>query len=139
TDPADPARIFSWLICESYDSKGDVIVYSYKGENSDNVDLSRLHERNRTDQTRRANRYLKRIRYGNHTPYFPILLATEPWPTPPAATAPDGSADWFFELVFDYGEHDENTPLPREETSRRWDCRNDPFSTYRSSFEVRTY
>ena len=35
TDPADPTRIFSWLICESYDDKGNVIVYQYKSENSD--------------------------------------------------------------------------------------------------------
>ncbi len=31
-DPADPGRIFSWLICESYDDKGNVIVYDYKPE-----------------------------------------------------------------------------------------------------------
>lgn len=29
-DPADPSRIFSWLICEGYDDKGNVIVYEYK-------------------------------------------------------------------------------------------------------------
>src|SRR5262245_14000810 len=28
-DPADPTRIFSWLICESYDDKGNAIVYEY--------------------------------------------------------------------------------------------------------------
>src|SRR5437588_4724550 len=26
-DPTDPAHIFTWLICESYDDKGNVIVY----------------------------------------------------------------------------------------------------------------
>jgi len=35
-DPADDTRIFSWLICESYDDKGNVILYGYKHENSDN-------------------------------------------------------------------------------------------------------
>ena len=29
-DPADPSRVFSWLICESYDDKGNVISYQYK-------------------------------------------------------------------------------------------------------------
>jgi Salmonella virulence plasmid 65kDa B protein len=29
SDPANQARIFSWLICESYDDKGNVIVYRY--------------------------------------------------------------------------------------------------------------
>src|SRR5262249_37747011 len=46
-DPGDPSRIFSWLICQSYDDKGNVIVYHYKAENSDNIDLSQANERNR--------------------------------------------------------------------------------------------
>ena len=29
-DPNDKSRIFSWLICQSYDDKGNVIVYRYK-------------------------------------------------------------------------------------------------------------
>jgi hypothetical protein len=136
-DPADAMRVFTWLICESYDDKGNVIVYGYRNENSDNVDLSQVHERNRA-LTHLSNRYLKRIRYGNHTPYFPTLSATAPWPTPPGATALDGSRDWFFELVFDYGEHDDNAPVPQE-NGKRWDCRKDPFSTYRATFEIRTY
>ena len=63
-------RIFSWLICESYDDKGNVITYQYKRENSDNVDLTQANERNRSDD-RSANRYLKHVFYGNRTPYFP--------------------------------------------------------------------
>ena len=31
-DPADAAHVFSWLICESHDDKGNVIVYEYKAE-----------------------------------------------------------------------------------------------------------
>ena len=57
-DPSDDSRIFSWLICESYDDKGNAIVYEYVAENSENVDLSQINERNRL---RTANRYLKRI------------------------------------------------------------------------------
>ena len=49
-DPADPAHIFSWLICESHDDKGNVIVYEYKAENSDGIDLAQAHERNRTER-----------------------------------------------------------------------------------------
>jgi len=136
-DPADPSRIFSWLICESYDDKGNLIVYGYKEENSDVVNLSQAHERNRSPVTRKANRYLKSIRYGNHVPYFPKLLANQPWPVPPGADASDGSSNWFFEVVFDYGEHDPDRPTPNE--SRKWLCRHDPFSSYRSGFEMRTY
>jgi RHS repeat-associated protein len=135
---ADGTRIFSWLICESYDDKGNVIVYRYKPEDSQDIDQSQAHERNRTPDIRKTNRYLKRIRYGNHEPYFPELLKTEPSPTPAGTTALDGSADWFFEVVFDYGEHDLDVPMP-EEVGKHWPRRNDPFSSYRAGFEVRTY
>ncbi len=134
-DPSDATRIFSWLICESYDDKGNVIVYGYEKENSDNIDLSQAHERNRgakTDQLRSANRYLKRIRYGYHEPYLPKLSEDAAWPIPPE------DDHWFFEVVFDYGEHDSNHPLPKE-PGKKWSVRNDPFSTYRAGFEVRTY
>ena len=48
-----------------------------------------------------------------------------------------------FELVFDYGEHDRRLS-PMDDTSRRRGivapgARQDPFSTYRAGFEVRTY
>ena len=61
-DPADPSRIFSWLICESYDDKGNVIAYNYKPEDGERVELAQAHERNRGDRLddrRKANRYIK--------------------------------------------------------------------------------
>lgn len=127
-DPADPTHIFSWLISESHDDKGNLIAYGYKAENSQQVPAS-LSEANRSDEFRRANRYLKRICYGNRTPYVPDLVATTP-ALPPA--------DWLFEVVFDYGEHHAETPHPREE-AYLWSVRKDPFSVYRAAFEVRTY
>jgi RHS repeat-associated protein len=131
-DPADPTNIFTWLICESYDDKGNVIAYQYKPENSENVDTTQAHERNRSSDTRKANRYLKHIRYGNHTPYLPQLLIDQPWPTVPA------DDKWFFEVVFDFGEHHADVPIPGVEVAK-WKCRLDPFSSYRSCFDVRTY
>ena len=143
-DPADESRIFGWLICESHDDKGNVIVYGYKREDSANVLQdssgnvpSKAHERNRTDLVRSAQRYLKRIRYGNRSPYFPLLKADAPWPEPPDARAPDGSSAWMFEVVFDYGEHDADAPSPGD--SGTWPVRPDPFSSYRATFEIRTY
>ncbi|HEY1231876.1 MAG TPA: SpvB/TcaC N-terminal domain-containing protein, partial [Candidatus Binatia bacterium] len=129
-DPAEPAHIFRWHICESYDDKGNVVVYEYKEENSDGIDLSQAHERNRTEATRSVNRYLKRIRYGNRTPHFPTLSANEP-PTPQPG-------EWLFEAVLDYGEHDLNQPTP-DDSKQSWPVRRDPFSSYRAGFEVRTY
>ncbi len=128
-DPADPSRIFSWLISQSHDDKGNLIAYRHAAENSDGIDAAAVQERNRTAQGRSANRYLKRIQYGNRTPYFPDLGASAPVPEP---------TDWCFELVFDYGDHDAAAPLP-DEPLKRWPCRSDPFSSYRATFEVRTY
>ncbi|MHB8655042.1 MAG: SpvB/TcaC N-terminal domain-containing protein [Terriglobia bacterium] len=127
-DPADATRIFTWLICETYDDKGNVTLYQYKAENSQGVDLTQACERNRSDQSRSAQRYIKNIFYGNRAPYFPDLTVATPVARP---------TDWCFQLVFDYGEHDANTPTPIE--VQPWPCRPDPFSTYRPMFENRTY
>ncbi|WP_204043226.1 SpvB/TcaC N-terminal domain-containing protein [Acrocarpospora phusangensis] len=139
-DPADRSRVFSWLICQSHDDKGNAIVYGYKSEDSARIfedAPAKAHERNRTDTSRSAQRYLKHIRYGNRSPYFPVLHAEAPWPEPPEAGAPDGSDAWHFEVVFDYGEHDAEAPAPHD--AGPWQARQDPFSTYRAGFEVRSY
>jgi RHS repeat-associated protein len=127
-DPADPRRIFTWLVSTSYDDKGNVISYGYKPEDDERVDNGQASERNRE---RRANRYLKRILYGNRVPYLPVLDPATDWPALP------GADQWHFELVFDYGEHDRAKPLPQDAAA--WAARPDPFSSYRSGFEVRTY
>src|SRR5262249_11672496 len=106
-DPADPdrTRIFSWRICESYDDKGNVIVYQYKPEDSASIDLTQVHERNRTDKlnetdkaNRTANRYLKHVYYGNREPYLPKLEPDKPWPDPPVPGESGGKPNWFFEV-----------------------------------------
>jgi len=129
-DPADPSRIFSWLICESHDDKGNAIVYRYAAEDDSGIDLAAAPERNRTTPGRATNRYLKRIQYGNRVPYFPSVAAAVAVPLP---------TDWCFELVFDYGEHNVAAPLPTPTAGKTWPPRPDPFSTYRPGFEVRTY
>jgi RHS repeat-associated protein len=143
-DPGDPARVFSWLICESYDDTGNAIVYDYATEDSAGVQAELASERNRTALSRSAGRYPKRIKYGNRTPW-PAATSTSS-EDPPAGTADSehdtelgsqGSGDWMFEVVFDYGDHDEHAPQP--EPTRAWLCRSDPFSTYRPGFEIRTY
>ena len=134
-DPADPTRIFSWLIADSQDDKGNAISYEYEAEDSSNVDLSQSTERNRSDTSRSANRYVKRIKYGN---------------TPSLLTQPDiTQVSWLFEVVFDYGEgHYQAQPPDSEgrifvtasvDGTQPWPVRQDPFSRYRSCFEVRTY
>ncbi|MBF2050573.1 MAG: toxin [Elainella sp. C42_A2020_010] len=137
-DPAQPARVFEWLLCESYDDKGNVILYQYKQENPDNVSLTQVQEKNRLAYGQSyTNRYLKQIFYGNQHPYE--------------------RDNWLFQVVFDYGEH--GTPDPRlddstlEELSleerlatdnptpdedQPWPHRPDAFSSFRSGFEMRT-
>jgi hypothetical protein len=62
TDPADSSRIFSWLIAERYDDKGNSILYDYAAENARNTDRSMVSERHRVPT---ANRYLRSVKYGN--------------------------------------------------------------------------
>ncbi|MER6197682.1 SpvB/TcaC N-terminal domain-containing protein [Streptomyces sp. NPDC001586] len=128
TDPADPSRVFGWLICESHDDRGNLIAYGYKPEDDEGVDTTAGHERNRQ---RAANRHLKRIRYGNRAPWpSPLDAATGRRPLP-------ADDQWHFELVLDYGEHDPAAPTPH--AAGAWSARPDPFSSYRSGFEVRTH
>ncbi|MCP3670691.1 MAG: toxin, partial [Gammaproteobacteria bacterium] len=132
-DPDDPIRIFSWLICETRDDKGNAIIYDYKPDNGIGVDFSQVHERNRgkaNDPRRSANRYLKRIRYGNVAPLF--VDRRRPF----EADDLIDNTEWMFEVVFDYGEHDAEFPMPNG--NGQWDFRQDAFSTYRPGFEVRT-
>jgi hypothetical protein len=39
-DPEDSSRIFSWLICETRDDRGNAVVYEYKPEDGAGVTLS---------------------------------------------------------------------------------------------------
>ncbi|HET9767521.1 MAG TPA: SpvB/TcaC N-terminal domain-containing protein [Thermoanaerobaculia bacterium] len=136
-DPADPRRVFSWLLCESYDDKGNAIVYRYVAENDHHVDLDLAAERNRR---RSANRYLKSIRYGNRVSRLAV---------------PDlAGAEWHFEVIFDYDEG-HYAELPAEPGSaaasqharvraaaapgHAWQTRPDSFSSCRAGFEVRTH
>ncbi|WP_240475340.1 SpvB/TcaC N-terminal domain-containing protein [Vulgatibacter incomptus] len=136
-DPTHPTRVFSWLICASYDDKGNAIVYEYAAENDAGVDRALANERNRVGT---ANRYLKRVRYGNRVSRL---------------VQPDLSrVPWLFEVVFDYDEgHYEELPLAQTQpadaqhqlvnaswkTDGVWSVRPDPFSSYRAGFEVRSH
>jgi RHS repeat-associated protein len=136
-DPFDPSRIFSWLIATSQDDKGNAIQYEYVPEDSSSIDLSDSAERNRTPTSRSANRYIKRIKYAN----TPSLLTLAP---------PDFTKlSWLFEVVFDYGEGHYQAQPPNADGqvfvaasvagTQPWPIREDPFSRFRSCFEVRTY
>lgn len=146
-DPEAPeagrdARIFSWLLEETRDDRGNAARYSYIGEDGAGVKPQNAGESHRFDGVpgidsallTTAQRYLKRIHYGNRVP----LAKGDP--------APDNPEAWLFEVVFDYGEH--VAPLeedhhadtaPDPVVAQVWPVRPDAFSSYRSGFEVRTY
>jgi hypothetical protein len=130
-DPTDPQRVFTWLICETLDDKGNAILYTYKPEDGAGVDVGQAHERNRGDSRRATNRYIKHIRYGNRAT---LLDAGQR----PRFLDEDRIRDagWMFEVVFDYGEHGAEAPTPDD--GGEWTHRDDAFSSYRSGFEVRT-
>ena len=120
-EPENSSHVFEWLLSETFDVKGNRIVYEYKSENSDNVPDA-LSEINRS-QT--ANKYIERIKYGNVQPF---------------QRGQDTAEKWLFEVVFDYGEYslDPNNPNPYTPV-RDWSNRPDSFSTYQAGFEIRTH
>lgn len=155
-DPSDESgnRIFSWLICQSFDDKGNAIVYEYAQEDERGMEgeLLNINERNRI---RTANRYIKRIFYGNRRPL--LIDPTKPSFRKSHLELSDNdlkSAGWLFQVVFDYDEdHYKEVPLdPQKHPDDQhqlveasasaagiWSGRPDPFSSFRSSFEIRTY
>ncbi|MCP4416780.1 MAG: hypothetical protein GY805_09165 [Chloroflexi bacterium] len=124
-NPIDNGQVFAWLLEESFDAKGNRIVYVYKGEDGKNkkgetIAETAVYEQNRT-QT--AQKYIERVKYGPYT----------------ASTKAD-SDDWRFEIVFDYGEY---TIAPTNanpyKATDRWSVREDSFSDYKAGFEIRTH
>ena len=115
-DPGDRSHVSQWLIEESRDAFGNKVLYSYKQENDENVP-DRIYESGRCC---RANRYIQSIRYGNS--FYEDENGAQ-------------QEAYAFEMVFDYGEYDLDDPdLP----IKPWEVRRDPFSSYRTGFEIRT-
>ncbi|KAL5349644.1 hypothetical protein ACLOAV_004674 [Pseudogymnoascus australis] len=122
-DPKNPSHVFQWLASQTYDDKGNVMVFEYKAENSECVNTEASHEFYRTARNRTVMRYLKRVKYGNRISRLVQRISP--------------NSEWMFELVFDYGDHQSKWPEPQEK--RPWSTRSDPFSHSRAGFEVRTY
>ncbi|MGG5890090.1 SpvB/TcaC N-terminal domain-containing protein [Falsiroseomonas sp. HC035] len=122
SDPADPARVFSWLAEEVTDVRGDAMLFGYLVDDRGGADIGATNEANRTSADVAANRLLKRVRYGRRKP---------------TAVEPDHEAAAFhFELVLDYGDHDRDVPTPAADRAPAF--RRDPFSNRRPGFELRT-
>jgi len=144
-DPVDSRRIYSWLIAETRDDLGNAVVYEYESEDSVGVDPARACESQRTNSSRSANRYLRRVQYGNTVSHL---------------VQPDlADTSWLFELLFDYLDQPTEGGASQSQYSttaapdgdqrvyvelaldnaRAWDVRLDPSSTFRPGFDLRTY
>ncbi|MEO5599500.1 MAG: SpvB/TcaC N-terminal domain-containing protein, partial [Cyclobacteriaceae bacterium] len=134
SDPQDDTRIYQWLPEISFDDKGNFMHFIYKHEDKMNIYAS-LHEQHRIDGTAPfTNRYLKRIKYGNKSPFFPGYVA-DPSNANALYESPTLPTEFMFEIVFDYGEHIDDSAA---ETTF-WKARKDAFSNYKPGFEIRTY
>jgi RHS repeat-associated protein len=125
SNPDDPQQVFLWNPEMQYDVHGNAIRFDYAAETLDGVNPADVSEAHRIrGGVPLAQRYLKRIRWGNTRP-----VAQD-------GVEPPGQ-QWCFELVFDYGDHDDAAPRPAPD--RAWRVRPDPFSTCTSGFELRSY
>ena len=123
-DPAKPERIYEWLPEMVIDDKGNLAIYKYSAEDATGIDMTLLHNKNRYDGSSISytNLYLDKILYGNKTPF--AFGDTEP-----------SESDFIFQTIFDYGQYNPSAPY---DLSSVWDFRADPFSDYKSGFEIRT-
>src|ERR1035437_4899671 len=89
-----------------------------------------LPEGNRLNGTTACtNTYLKHIQYGNKNTYYPD-------PEKPYNPSKPLNPQYFFETVFDFGDHDGAAPTTA--ILKDWPCRIEAFSNYKAGFEIRT-
>ncbi|HSH82028.1 MAG TPA: SpvB/TcaC N-terminal domain-containing protein, partial [Herpetosiphonaceae bacterium] len=136
-------RVYEWLLEESFDAKGNHILYEYAQEDPAVVPAT-IGERNHRHT---SQRYLRRIYYGN-TPDT-LDPAVRIGPVRAGTNHLDHLTSlerhYLFEVVFDYGDlplapdlaYQPRTSSP-ERTTAAWTVRPDPFSSFRSGFDIRT-
>ncbi len=129
-DPNDDKRIFSWLLQEVIDAKGNHQRLYYASENNnDGMTASSTPE---VGHTQAVNLYIDKIKYGNrsHPSSTPYLFMDE-----------EPNVDWMFEAAFDYGQYNLSLSNANPEAvpaNKYWAMRKDKYSNYKSGFEIRT-
>ncbi len=146
-DPDNAKRVYEWLLEETFDAKGNHMLYEYVQENAA-LQLPGIHEHNRGY----TQAYIRRILYGNTPENLDMARKVGP-----IRTATDHTNSlltrerhYLFEVLFDYQapidtdlpdnlniaddlSHDIEHTVPGDSL-----VREDPFSSYRSGFEIRT-
>jgi Salmonella virulence plasmid 65kDa B protein/FG-GAP-like repeat len=146
-DPQHHENVFEWLLEETFDARGNHIAYEYMHENPE-LTLPGIHEHNRSY----TQAYIRRILYGNTPDNLNAELRAGPIRSTTDHTNPLQTRErhYVFEVLFDYGEFDDGdvsfppgipheVPLnPEEMIPDNWPLRDDPFSSFRAGFEIRT-
>ena len=140
TNPENPDHVFEWLLEETFDAKGNHIAYEYVQEDPA-LQLPGIHEHNRSY----TQAYIRRTLYGNTPDNLdqdrragPARIATDH-----ANPLQTRERRYLFEVLFDYGDLPETLSIPDDlnpdaENTIHWPVRKDPFSSFRSGFEIRT-
>lgn len=140
----DACQTYEWLLQETFDAKGNHVLYEYIQENPV-PEINAIYEQNREyTQT-----YLRRILYGNTPDNLEdgkkVGLKREG--TNHANPMENRERHYLFEVFFDYFDQPESLQIPytppEAETAIpiSWPActvRKDPFSTFRAGFEIRT-
>lgn len=116
-DGADPSRVFSWLLSWTEDTHGNRIVYSYKRDDGRDANGRSLAAHGNWFEEQRS--------------YNQVYPSEIRWAEYRSAAAVD---DYLYSVAFDYGDRGDDG-----EVTGQWDYRaDDPFSSYRAGFEIRT-
>lgn len=150
-DPNNENRIYEWLLQETFDAKGNHILYEYARDHPD-LDLGLIHEENRSY----CQKYIRRVYFGNlpRDENGNELLyedgVTKIGPQREGLNHLDQISKtnrrYAFEVVFDYGDWDitaSHLDAGREGSQEQFGAANpplrqDPFSSFRAGFEIRT-
>ena len=159
-DPNNSEHVFQWLLQETFDSKGNHVLYEYAQDNAALVPTE-IHEEHRSA----SQRYIRRIFYGNLPSAIPLThadgstIGVSRQASHPADPSQTISRRYSLEVVFDYGDwqlpfdlsleqiaHQGYRPAPTGVevfgdgggTTIPLSSREDTFSSYRAGFEVRT-
>ena len=130
-DPANLRRVYEWLLQETFDARGNHMLYEYSREDPTTVPAA-IYEDNRVY----TQLYLRRIFYGNtNEAVGPHRSGTDH-----RDTLAEVERHYLFEVFFDYGDlsGDSDSNGASGPVTADWLLRPDPFSTYRAGFEIRT-
>ena len=142
TDPNHADHVYEWLLEETFDNKGNHLLYEYVQEDPI-LKIQTIFDQNK----QYTQAYIRRILYGNTPHTLDPLKQLGPKRSATHHHEPTQSLErhYLFELLFDYGDLPDLPELPFVHPSSEesiipanWPMREDPFSTFRPGFEVRT-